>query len=171
MAESKLKILQLAPRFPFPEDDGGKIGIASCLKELHRAGCEVDFVTFSEENIPIVLQEECKKYCNLFIIKHSTYNSPKRIFTSLFKSKALYFDKHINSNIKKQLKEIIGDKEYDIIHADHSAMGELGLYAKELTGAKLGLRLHNIEWKIWHRYVSTLIPYSPKAIYLKHQAQ
>lgn len=39
-----MKILQLAPRFTYPCDDGGKIGIANITRALAEAGHEISFI-------------------------------------------------------------------------------------------------------------------------------
>ena len=51
-----MKKLQLAPRVPFPEDDGGKISIANITKIMHNLGEEVTLIFYDAEpeklNIP-----------------------------------------------------------------------------------------------------------------------
>ena len=46
-----MKILQLAPRFPFPPDDGGKIVMANTYKEFYNLGVNVMLFSTNRENI------------------------------------------------------------------------------------------------------------------------
>jgi len=48
-----MKILQLAPQFPFPEDEGGKIGLASTFRQLSRQA-DVTFFCYSKQNRPMI---------------------------------------------------------------------------------------------------------------------
>lgn len=170
MSKNNIRVLQLSPQFPFPSDDGGKIGIASILKCFAAKGFDIDFVSYVPEKVHPTDIKEAEKYANVFFIEHSTRNTPEKIFSSLFHHTSLYISKHINSNVQRQLKQIIGNNHYDFIHADHSSMCLLGLYAKSLTNAPLGLRLHNVEHKIWERYADSLPINSPKRWYIRHQA-
>jgi glycosyltransferase involved in cell wall biosynthesis len=170
MGTNRIKVLQLSPQFPFPADDGGKIGISSILKCFAAKGFDVDFVSFISEKVHPLDIVEAEKYANVFFIEHSTKNTAKRIFHSLFSRTSLYISKHINPNVQQQLKQIIGNNHYDFVHADHSSMCLLGLYAKSLTNAPLGLRLHNVEHKIWERYADSLPKNSLKQLYIQHQA-
>ncbi len=171
MTKNNIRVLQLSPQFPFPSDDGGKISIASILKCFAAKGFDVDFVSYKSDKIHPTDIQEAEKYANVFFIEHSTKNTPKRIFDSIFSRTSLYIGKHINSSVQHQLKQIIGNNHYDFIHADHSSMCLLGLYAKSITNAPLGLRLHNVEHKIWLRYADSLKKFSPKGMYIRHQAK
>lgn len=167
-----MRILHLMPRFPFPEDDGGKISMAADLKVFAEEGNHITLVVISSEEISQKAIQECRRYCKLHIIDYSTENTPARIAGSLFYRKPLYTHKHINPCLKSELQKIIADSEkFDIIHCEHTSMAPLGLFARELTGAKCGIRLQNVEYKIWKRYAEDLPKLSPKRMYVGTQAK
>lgn len=167
-----MRILHLSPRFPFPEDDGGKISIAADLKMFAANGCQVEFVTFADSEIPANLKRECERYCKLHIIQHSTKNTPLKIAKSLLHSQSLYIHKHISPQVKNELRQIIENTaDFDVIHCEHSAMAPLGIFAAELTGLPVGIRLQNVEYKIWQRYADGLLGMNPKAMYIRSQAK
>lgn len=163
-----MKILQLSPQFPLPADNGGKIGIYNIYKEFSNLGAEVTFVCFAEsadaEQIKIA-----ENYGKVIIIEHSTRNSPARIFKSLFSSIPIYLDKHLNSKIKRDLQLIAKSEEFDVIHADHSAMAPAAMYIKNYRKRPIGLRMHNLEYRIWRRYANSLPKFSPKRFYVSNQ--
>jgi glycosyltransferase involved in cell wall biosynthesis len=159
------------PRFPFPEDDGGKISMAADLKIFAKEGHKVTAAIISDEIIAEEHIRECEKYCDLHFINYSSKNTPQRIAKSVLKRSSLYTSKHINGYLKEKLVEIIADKEFDVIHCEHTAMAPLGLFAGEITGAKVGIRLQNVEYKIWHRYSEDLPAYHPKSLYVASQAK
>ncbi len=90
----KIRILQLAPRFPFPEDDGGKIGIANIFKEFARLGAEVTLFAYSDSDIPKSYIEMARNYGRVIVHKHSTANTPLRIIKSALMNHSVYIEKH-----------------------------------------------------------------------------
>lgn len=166
-----MKILQLAPRFPYPTDDGGKIGIANITFQFAEKGHEVTFFCYNHLELKEKDIEEFKKYCDLIIFEHSTVNTKKKIIKSFFLNKSLYLTKHINDSIKSFFDDIMSKKRFDIIHCDHTAMAPLGLYLKNKFKIPVGLRLHNLEWMIWGRYTETISKLNPLRIYINQQAQ
>lgn len=169
MAE-KIRILQLAPRFPFPEDDGGKIGIASIFKEFANLSAEVTLFAYSDIEIPKDHLKMAEKYGRVIIYKHSTANTATRILKSALFRHSIYIKKHFPEDIKNNYKSIFNESEYDVIHADHSCMAPLGLFLSKQYNIPVGLRLHNIEWMIWKRYADALPAAHPKRWYVSQQA-
>ena len=164
-----MKILQLSPQFPLPTDNGGKIGIFNIFKEFAEQGAEVTFVCYAED-IDSEQLKIAEQYGEVIIIRHSTKNTNLRIFNSLFSNIPLYLGKHFNDNIRKELKQIAKTHKFDVIHADHSCMAAPALFLKKMLNIPVGLRLHNIEYKIWRRYSNSLPKYSLKGMFVSDQA-
>jgi len=151
-----MKILQLSQQFPFPEIDGGKIGIANIYKEFSKKGAEVTLLYYNDSITDNKIIEEAKNYGNLIEIKHSIKNTKFRILKSIFDNKPIYLRKHFNHFLFRNVLNRIKNDKFDIIHADHTAMAELAIELKKILNIPIGLRLHNIEWKIWYRYAEEL---------------
>ncbi|MFC2130344.1 glycosyltransferase family 4 protein [Bacteroidota bacterium] len=166
----KLSILQLVPRFPFPLDDGGKIGIANIYREFAEQGAEITLFSLGDEKISDEALNEAKKYGDVILFNHNTDNTFRRILKSILFNNSIYLNKHISAGIKKRLKEVLNIKKIDVVHADHSCMAPLALFIKSIQNIPVGLRLHNIEWLIWKRYADSLSPLSPKRLYINQQA-
>jgi polysaccharide biosynthesis protein PslH len=164
-----MKILQLAPQFPFPENDGGKIGIASTFKQL-AVNADVTFFCYCCATPDIEQLNYAKSYGKVIIFDHSTKNTPLRIFKSLFETKPLYLSKHISNEVLEFLRKLVVDEKFDFIHADHTAMAPVAIALKEEFNIPVGLRLHNVEHLIWRRYEESLQDYHPKKWYVKSQA-
>ncbi len=182
----KIRILQLAPRFPFPEDDGGKIGIANIFKEFANLGADVTLFAFSDGDIPQDHLKVAEKYGRLIIYNHSTANTPLQILKSALFGHSIYIKKHFPEKLKDNHQNIFNGNQaglngnktsspnaipYDIIHADHSCMAPLGLFLSRKYNIPLGLRLHNIEWMIWRRYAEALPAFHPKRWYVSRQSK
>ena len=165
-----MKILQLAPQFPFPEDEGGKIGLASTFRQLSRQA-DVTFFCYSKAKPTDDLIRYAEQYGKVIVHEHSTQNTPFRIFKSIFQKEPLYLSKHQNNEAFLLLKGMVLDDKFDIIHADHTAMAPLALALHKLSNIPCGLRLHNVEHLIWNRYEQVLPNYHPKRWYVSNQAK
>ncbi len=170
MAE-KIKILQITPRLPFPPNDGGKIGIANITKQFKAQDADVTLFCVSNQDITEEGLSEAREYADVILCKSDTENSPIKILKSAVGGYSLYVEKFSNKNALKLLEQSLEDKKFDIIHADHSCVAPLGLFAKRKQNIPMGLRLHNIEWLIWKRYALTLSKFSPTRFYLEKQAE
>ena len=165
-----LKILQLSPQFVFPSDDGGKISIANILKQFHREGHQVTFFCFVNENIPKKYIIEAEKYCDLILYPHSTKNTFSRILKAVIYNRSIYISKHTSNEITKELDRIADENDFDVVHADHTCMAPLAYHVKKRKNIPMGLRLHNVEWLIWHRYSKGLLGWHPKSFFIQNQA-
>ncbi len=166
-----MKILYLSPQFVYPADDGGKIGIYNIVKQYHKLGCEIDFITFSKNKIDTKHIEHLSNYAKVHVINYSTQNSPMRIFKSVFDGYPIYLRKYYNDFLKTTISNIIKNKNYDFIQAEHSCTAPLALYFKMILGIPAFLRLHNIEHIIWQRYADVLSILTPKRHYVARQAK
>jgi glycosyltransferase involved in cell wall biosynthesis len=166
-----MKILQLSPQFPFPPDDGGKIGIANLTKEFSKLGHDVTFVCFSAKPIAKEHLQEAEKWAKIVVIPHSTRNTIGRMIAAVVLNRSLYLTKHFNSGIANSLKERFKNEKFDAIQCDHSAMAPLGFFAQSFLKVPVGIRVHNVEWVIWQRYADNLPKFSPKRFFIQQQAR
>ena len=141
------------------------------IRELSRLGADVTFVAYPDKAVEKKYLIEAEQYGKVIIIDHSTANSKFRIIKSIIDSKPIYIRKHFNKMTAERLRKIIGDNKFDIVHTDHTAMAESALFVKNLIKIPAGLRLHNIEWKIWKRYSDEFPAYHPARIYLERQTR
>lgn len=161
-----MKILQLSPQYPFEETDGGKKGIAMFFNGFRHEGHHVTFFCYHENpeklhNIPE----------NVLCIRHSTKNTLLRKIVAVFDRKPLYLRKHYSDTLFDTIASKIIDTQFDIIHADHTAMAEMALALGSLLGIPVALRLHNVEWKIWQRYSERLSVFSFGKYFIQRQCR
>ncbi len=102
---------------------------------------------------------------------HNTSNTKLRIIKSALLNQSLYISKYSDSAILNFLDELCIKNHYEVIHADHTCMAQHALRQSKKFGAVSGLRLHNIEHRIWQKYADSFPPYHPNRWYLKQQAK
>ncbi|MCX8054540.1 MAG: glycosyltransferase family 4 protein [Ignavibacteria bacterium] len=166
-----MKILQLAPRFPFPLDDGGKIGIANIFINFSRSGNEVHLFSFEDATISDDALEQAKQYGKVFVYPHIPKNSLFGAFLAFITNSSLYINKHYSAKVLEYLSALCEAERYDIIHCDHTAMASLGIALGRKFGLPVALRLHNIEFMIWQRYAENLSDTNPKKLFVSQQAK
>lgn len=166
-----MKILQIAPQFPYPLDSGGKIGIYNITKQLSKFGAEVFLVAFSRFNIPEEYLEHFRTFCHPFVLYQNTANTFPKIAKYFLLNKPIFTEKYFTKKSRFFFSELIKKIDFDIIHLDHTAMYSIGKWIAERTKKPVGLRLHNIEWLIWKRYLDEQKPFSPKRLFLLQQTK
>jgi glycosyltransferase involved in cell wall biosynthesis len=168
-----MRILQLSPQFAYPLENGGKISIMNTSRAFHLAGIEVHQLCYASTPPDADLLKSAVEYsgATIDIVLHSTKNTIPRMLYSIFNEQSLYISKHRSQAMILKLQELAENSNFDIIHADHTAMFEMGKIAAKIFNAPLGLRLHNVECKIWERYAARIPAYLPQHWYIKRQAK
>lgn len=171
MEKQEINLLHLAPRIPFPADDGGKIGIFNSLRYFKKFNISNTFVFFSDEEVRKDYLDELKKYADVYIFNHSTKNTALRIAKSLINNESIYITKHNSPEFIEFLKEIIKRKKINFTYADHTCMAySLDILRKEI-GLNYSIKLNNVEWMIWKRYADNIPFYNPKKYYIGIQSK
>jgi glycosyltransferase involved in cell wall biosynthesis len=164
-----MRILQISPQFPYPPDNGGKIGIWNIYRKFAEFGADVDFLSITDEKPSPENIADFSRFGTPYFAEKNTRNTLARLALSVFRRRPLFMTRYYNKSVRNTIKDMLERKDYDIIHADHSSMAPLALFAAKLKGAPTGLRLHNIEWMIWQRYADNLRA-GPKKSYVNRQA-
>ncbi|ROL57273.1 glycosyltransferase [Bacteroidetes/Chlorobi group bacterium Naka2016] len=164
-----MKILQIAPQFPYPLDSGGKNGIYNITRQLSRFGAEVFLVSYSRNPVSIEHINHFKTFCNPFILHENTANDLNKVIKYFIKKESIFTEKYFTPKSIEFFDKLLKKIDFDIIHLDHTAMFSIGKWVSQKSKKPVGLRLHNIEWLIWKRFLDTQARLSPKRIFLKQQ--
>lgn len=147
-----MKVLQIAPKVPYPLKDGSKIGIFNLTKQYLKAGYEVHFAAPLEDGERVE-----KGFTSLVdftpLPEVKGYSIPGGI-RNLFSSYPYNLERYFDESTLGILGEVYGKGDFDFVHVDHLHMARYGAALKELYGAKFVLREHNFESEIMGR-VST----------------
>lgn len=155
------KILFITTQFPYPLDNGGKIGAYNGLDSI--AEHEVYLLAFSEqiEYVEEGKKKLCERWPHLHIvevIKQDVHiqNKPfvliKRILQSYFVKEPYMVVKFQNKEMIKKIDEIMQKYTFDAIFVDYLNMYSYGNYIKKKYPDKFKtfiLKDHNIEYEIF----------------------
>jgi polysaccharide biosynthesis protein PslH len=166
-----VKILQLMPQTPWPATDGGKIGLFNLVREFNRQNCDAHVIAFCD---PSTLDEATKAlrvWCEPTLVPGLPRNSPWLIARSIVSRRALYMSRYNVPAFTEAIKEVTRHHGFDVVHADHTAMGPIAEKVARSLGIPWGLRLHNIEHTIWDRYARRFPRYHPASWFAGRQAR
>ncbi len=161
-----MRILQIAPKVPYPPDDGSKVGIFKLTDQLVSRGVEVCFAAPSYGGPEEEVFRTRVKYVPLRI--NSAYTIPGGI-RNLFSPLPYNIEKYFSTEAYEKLSGIYDRDRFDLVHVDHLHMAEYGLRLKERYGARIVLREHNFESDIMARVASRTVNPVARAYYkLQH---
>lgn len=150
-----MKILQLCFRPQVPANDGGAIAmynVSSGFQNNPNVELSMFVLNTHKHNIE---DDEIKKALNNNNVDSTfidTRIKPLQVFFSLFKSTSYNIERFNDKKAKEDLKAILLNNSFDIIHFEGLYVSPLLDTVKEFAPkAKTVLRSHNIEYLIWKR--------------------
>jgi glycosyltransferase involved in cell wall biosynthesis len=144
-----MKILQIAPRIPYPPTDGGKIVTYNTIKYLALRGHDITLICFDdkEKKIP-----ELEKYCKLISIEKDTKNNFLGYIFNIFSNIPYTISKYLSNNIKKDILDLLKKNKFDIIVLNQLHTAYYGFFIKEEFNLPVVLREQNVETIIMKRF-------------------
>lgn len=150
----RMRILQICNKPPFPAVDGGAIAMNNTTQGLLSAGHEVVVLAITTPKHPInksdLPQEyiESTKFNSVFI---DTSIKIKDAFFNLFSKKSYNIERFISPEFSSQLKQVLKNSNFDIVVVESLFVTPYIKTIKANSKAKVVLRAHNVEHKIWER--------------------
>ncbi|MBS1904794.1 MAG: glycosyltransferase [Bacteroidetes bacterium] len=150
-----MRILQLAPRLPYPLTDGGAIGIYKPTEAIARLGHEITFVTFPDPD-PTVTAEARKlmqQFAHVELVSRPLPSRNSTLIRTLFNG-AYPIERRMMPEMYDLLRRMLSEHTFDVIHIDACHMGKYGQWIKENYGLPIILREHNFETQIYRRFAA-----------------
>ena len=150
-----MKILQIAPRLPYPLTDGGATGIFKATEATARSGADITLVTYPDSD-PAITRTGLKKISEFAKVHLVSKPLPSRYLTlakTIFKG-AYPVERRMMPEMFELLGSIVEREHFDLVHVDHAHMGKYALWLKERYGLPYVLREHNFECLIYERFAS-----------------
>ncbi|MCL4511568.1 MAG: glycosyltransferase family 4 protein [Bacteroidetes bacterium] len=144
-----MKILQIAPKIPWPLDDGSKLGIFAITDGLSKRG------------VKLHLAAPCLNIGNLDGFPSNVSIHPLPIRTentiwsaakNLFSPEPYNISKYFSNEMLERLSDLVKKEWFDAIHVDHLHLARYAIELKRHFGIPTVLREHNFESEIIHRY-------------------
>lgn len=149
-----MKILQICNKPPFPAVDGGAIAMNNTTQGLLKSGHEVVVIAITTPKHPIEPSDLSADYLSKTKFKSvfiDTQIKVKDAFLNLFSSKSYNIQRFISTDFEIALKEVLATQKFDVVILESLFVAPYIDLIKIRSEAKIVLRAHNVEHKIWER--------------------
>lgn len=154
-----MRILQLCLRIPFPPLDGGSIAMLNLANSLAGAGAEVKMLAFNTKKHFVPDAEIDDRFRKKFSLETVYLDASVKFFPAL--ANLLFSDKSYNiarfesKDFTARLESILAKNTFDIVQLESLFLAPYVQLIRKKSAAKIILRSHNVEYKIWERLRDT----------------
>jgi glycosyltransferase involved in cell wall biosynthesis len=152
-----LKILQISNKAPYPPNDGSSIAIYNMAQGLIDNGAELHLLTVNtkkhfkaDKDVP----EDFKKNTHYCSVYQNTDTGVVGAFMNLFSSSSYFVSRFYFAEFEDKLVDTLSKYSFDIIQIEGVFMAVYIDTIRRYSKAKIVLRAHNVEHKIWERHLS-----------------
>jgi glycosyltransferase involved in cell wall biosynthesis len=152
-----LSILQLSNKAPFPANDGSSIAIYNMAQGLIENNVKLNLLTINtkkhfkpDSQVPSAFKENS----NYSSVYKNTNTSAIGALINLFSSQSYFVSRFYFKDFETKLVDVLTKNSFDIIQLEGVFMAVYLKTIKKYSKAKIVLRAHNIEHKIWERHLS-----------------
>ena len=152
-----MRILQLCLKPPYPKIDGGCVAIASMTETILLAGHEVKMLCMSTHKHPFntaKIPTDIFQKTRMEAIVINTRIKPFAAFLNLFSDTSYNVERFYSEKFERRLIQILQESEFDIIHLESVFCTPYIDVIRRYSNAKVVVRAHNIEFRIWEQLAS-----------------
>ncbi len=168
-----MNILIISNKSPWPPKEGGPIAMNMIIEGLINEGHKVKVLavnSFKYNIRPEEIPQEYKEKTGIELIDVDLRIKPLPAFLNLFTGRSYHVERFISKAMRKRLIGILQADDYDVVQFETLFVAPYMETVREYSGAKVVLRAHNIEHRIWSRVAETT--QNPlKRWYIRHLAR
>lgn len=149
-----MRVLLLYNRIPYPLHDGGALAVDSMARGLAQAGCEVHLFCLNASRsyvppaqIPSALYEQF----HLREFEVDTHLRPLAAAWNLLEGSSYHISRFYEPAVARALADLLQHTHFDIVQLEATFMGVYLPTVRKYSKAKVVLRAHNVDYRIWER--------------------
>ncbi len=149
-----MKVLQLCLKVPYPPNDGGAIAMHNMQQSWWSNDVQVKVLTFNTIKYLVDLEKLSNDYKLKSKIEGVFLDNRVKIFgafKSLLQGKSYNVERFVSNDFAEKLKEVLKKDKYDVVQLESIYVASYIDIIREFSDAKIVLRTHNVEYKIWER--------------------
>lgn len=151
-----MKILQICHKPPLPAVDGGCIAINNITQGLLKQGHEVKVISIATPKHPFDSSKIPENYIhdtNFESIFINTNTKPLKAALSLLFKQSYQVNRFFSKELEQKIAQVLQKEEFDIIQLESVFVAPYTPVIRKYSQAKIVLRAHNVEHKIWGRFL------------------
>ncbi len=163
-----MRILQVCKKFPYPLIDGERIAIFQLSKGLSEAGAEVQIAALNTYKHHTNLSSVPHYFQDTYHIKSVDINTTPGFpgfMNSFFRGTSYNVDRFYSKDFENLLLQTLRETEFDIVQLEGSYLLPYIQAVRKSSKAKIVLRSHNIEHRIWQRNAEATHSFFRKRLY------
>jgi len=149
-----MRILQICPKPPLPAVDGGALAMHAVTEGLLQAGMSVKVLAIATEKHPFLpdkISAEYKSATGIETVFIDTGVKYIPAFLNLFSSSSYNVNRFYSVEFANKLKSVLEKETFDIIQLESLFVAPYLYMIRQFSKAKVVLRAHNVESKLWER--------------------
>ena len=153
-----MRLLLLTNKYPYPGRDGSSIAILNMIQGLLSQDVEVHLFALNATRVYVHPTQFGFDEPGQLYIKSMRVNTEFTIWgilKSLFSSMSYHVTRFHNKKFEDKLIQILCDRRYDVVQLEGIFMAVyLPVIRKYAPKSIVSLRAHNVEYKIWDRWLT-----------------
>lgn len=153
-----MKILILCNKLPYPANDGSSIAIAKMIEGF--VAEKADLFVLSLNTVkhfknPESIPEAVKNAAHFTVVDVNTNPTSRKAFVNLFQKLPFHVSRFFQPPVAEKLVALLRKNDFDVVQVEGLFMMPYAQLIKKHSTAKIALRTHNIEHRIWERAVES----------------
>ena len=160
----------LCNKSPFPPSEGGPMAMNSIVTGLLEAGHNVRILAFNSNKYHIEkdsIPQEYRRQTRIDFVDIDLSIKPVEAFKNLFSDESYHVKRFLSKDFTNKLEKILKKDRFDIVQLETIYMAPYIETIRQHSKAKIVLRAHNVEHKIWERIAKKTFFFA-KRWYLRH---
>jgi glycosyltransferase involved in cell wall biosynthesis len=151
-----MRLLQLAPKVPWPPEDGGRVASRVLALSLLRAGAQVRLLSLNpaKHHVETAALPAEARAVRLRTVDHDTSLSVAGFLGSLLRGTSYNVDRFRSAAFDRQIVAAIREEPPDIVLLESLYLLPCLPALRRATRAPIVLRSYNVEHEIWDRLAS-----------------
>lgn len=152
-----MRILQIFPKPPFPQVDGGCMAMAATLRSMLIGKHSVKTICISTHKHPFVedkIPNDIAVNTKLEAVEIDTRVKPLGALVNLFTARSYNISRFYSKGLESRLKEILEADSFNVILLESIFCTPYLKVIREVSDAKVVVRTHNVEFQIWEQLAS-----------------
>ncbi|MDP4267440.1 MAG: glycosyltransferase family 4 protein [Bacteroidota bacterium] len=164
-----MKVLIITNRVPLPEDCGYNIAVNNIIKGFNEFGCNITLLSINTNKHFVnesSISFSFKNNIEVYTVNVNTDVTITGALCNLFTNKSYNISRFDSEELRNQLVRLLSADNFDIVQLEGLYVSMYTDIIRKYSKAKIIMRAHNVEYKIWER-LSYSTSFLPKKLYLK----
>lgn len=168
-----MNILLLCNKSPYPPSEGGPMAMNSIVTGLLAAGHTVKIMAFNSNKYHVDINSIPKDYLKNTKIDFTDIDlkiKPLDALKNLFSKESYHVKRFVSKEFTEKLIRTLKKEKFDVVQLEMIYMAPYIDTIRAYSDAKIVLRAHNVEHKIWERIAKKTFFFA-KRWYINHLAR